>query len=258
MAPTTNYPIPFRETLPLPLRVLLVVYRWLVVVPVLVLTVAVHCTSIIILAMIGFPRFANTVVGRNWARVNAFVSMMKVEVAGAEKVDRNQSYVVVANHRSLVDIYVIYGFSDIDAKWVIKKELRAIPIFGLACEKLGHIVVDRSNTEADLKSMQAARSSLVNGKSIFFFAEGTRSKDEIISPFKKGAFRMALDLKLPVLPISIHGTREILPRDTTQLYPGKARLVFHDPISTENLDPKSTDALMEQTRSVLMKALQEE
>jgi 1-acyl-sn-glycerol-3-phosphate acyltransferase len=258
MVQPADYLVISREGSPLPIRALLFCYRWLVVIPVLVLTVLVHCSVIIILAMIGFPSFANTVVGRNWARVNAFFSGIKLEVEGQEKVDPNQSYIVVANHRSLVDIYLVYGAAGIDLKWVMKKELRAIPIFGLACEKLGHVVVDRSNTEADLKSMQAARSSLVNGKSIFFFAEGTRSRDEAMLPFKKGAFRMALDLKLPVLPASIHGTREILPRDTTQLFPGTARLVFHDPIATEQMNPNSTSALMQQTRSVLLNAMQEE
>lgn len=256
--PTTNHPNPSRVSLPLPLQLLLYIYRWTVVVPVLVLTVIVHCTSIIILAMIGLPRFANTVVARNWARFNAFVSLMKVEVQGREKVDKNQSYVIVANHRSLVDIYVLLGFSGLDGIWVMKKELRAIPILGLAAEKLGYIIVDRSNTEADLKSLQTARSGWVKGTSIIFFAEGTRSRDSEMLPFKKGAFRMALDLKLPILPMSIHGTPEILPADTTHLFPGKVRLVIHDPIATENLDPNSIDALLEQTRSVLTKALQEE
>lgn len=256
--PTTNHPNPSRDSIPLPLRLLLFIYRWTVVVPVLVLTVIVHCSTIIILTMIGLPRFANTVVARNWARVNAFVSLMKVEVLGTEKVDKNQSYVIVANHRSLVDIYVLLGFSGIDGIWVMKKELRAIPILGLAAERMGYVVVNRSNTEADLKSMQAARSGLVKGTSIIFFAEGTRSRDTSMLPFKKGAFRMALDLKLPILPVSIHGTPEILPPDTTHLYPGTARMVFHDPIATENLDPKSIGALMEQTRNILTKALQEE
>jgi len=247
-----------KNSLPLPVRLLFIAYRWVVVVPVLVLTVLTHCTAIIILAISGFAHFANTVLGRNWARVNAFVSGMKVEVEGLEKVDPSQSYVMVSNHRSLVDIYVIYGWSGIDAKWVMKKELRAIPIFGLACDKLGHVVVDRSNTKADLASMEKVRKKIVNGTSIMFFAEGTRSRNEVLLPFKKGAFRMALDLQLPILPISIHGTRNILPPHTTQLYPGKARLVFHDPIPTDNLDQTATGDLLEQTRNIISSALQEE
>ena len=208
--------------------------------------------------MIGFPSFANTAVGGNWARVNAFVSCIKLRAKGKEKIDPGQSYVVVANHRSLVDIYLVYGVSGMDLKWVMKKELRSIPIFGMACEKLGHVVVDRSNTKADLESMDRARQSLVDGKSIFFFPEGTRSKTETLQAFKKGAFRMAIDLQLPILPVSIHGTREILPTNTTQLYPGTATMVFHDPISTANMDASSTDSLMEQTRAVMLAALQED
>jgi 1-acyl-sn-glycerol-3-phosphate acyltransferase len=213
---------------------------------------------IILLTIIGMPRFANTVFARNWARVNSYVSLMKVEVAGRDKVNKNQAYVLAANHRSLVDIYVLLGFSDLDVIWVMKKELRWIPLLGFACERLGYVVVDRHNTAADLQTLHAARIGYVEGTSIIFFPEGTRSRDNTMLPFKKGAFRMALDLKLPILPISIHGTPEILPSDTTQLYPGRARMVFHDPIPTEHLDQDAIGDLMEQTRNVLTKALQEE
>jgi 1-acyl-sn-glycerol-3-phosphate acyltransferase len=212
----------------------------------------------ITLSLIGLPGLANRTFARNWARFNAFVSLMKIEVEGRKYVQANQSYVIVANHRSLLDIYVLYGFTDIDVKWVMKKELRAIPIFGLACEKLGHVVVDRSNTQADLESMANARRRIVNGTSIIFFPEGTRSRDESMLPFKKGAFRMATDLGIPILPVSIHGTAKILPPDTTQLMPGHAKLKFHEPIPTAELKPEESALLIEKTRETLIEALKQE
>jgi 1-acyl-sn-glycerol-3-phosphate acyltransferase len=247
-----------REGFPEFSDLLLFVYRWSVVVPILVVSTFLVASSCIILSLAGLPGIANKIVARNWARLNAFVSLMEVEVQGADKVIPGQSYVIAANHRSLVDIYLLYGFSGIDVKWVMKKELRAIPIFGLACEKLGHIVVDRSNTAADLQSMETARARFVKGTSIIFFPEGTRSRNSSMLPFKKGAFRMALNLNVPIMPVSIHGTDKILPSDTTQLKPGRAILRFHDPIPTEGLDENATDILIEKTRAVLVDALSQE
>ncbi len=247
-----------REDLPEFSDLLLFVYRWAVVVPVLVVSTFLTASICIILSLAGFPRIANQVFARNWARLNAFVSLMEVQVEGTEKVKPGESYVITANHRSLVDIYLLYGFSGFDVKWVMKKELRAIPVFGLACEKLGHVVVDRSNTSADLHSMEVARERFVKGTSIIFFPEGTRSRDNSMLPFKKGAFRMALNLGVPILPVSIHGTEKILPSDTTQLSPGKAILRFHDPIPTAGLDESDTGMLMDRTRAVLVEALKQE
>ena len=247
-----------REGLPEFSDLLLFVYRWSVVVPVLVVSTFLTASTCIVLSLVGLPRLANQVVARNWARLNAFVSLMEVEVEGADKVVPGESYVITANHRSLVDIYLLYGFSGLDVKWVMKKELRAIPIFGLACEKLGHVVVDRSNTAADLASMEVARTRFVKGTSIIFFPEGTRSRNNTMLPFKKGAFRMALNLGASILPVSIHGTEKILPSDTTQLVPGKAVLKFHDPIPTTGLTDSDTSLLLERTRAVLVEALKQE
>ncbi|MEX2326995.1 MAG: lysophospholipid acyltransferase family protein, partial [Pseudomonadales bacterium] len=101
--------------------------------------------------------FSSRVLGRAWARLNMAVSSMQVDVVGRDKVAPGQSYIIVANHQSLVDIYVLYGCLDMDIKWVMKKELRSVPVLGIACEMMGHIIVDRSNTEAALQSINAAR-----------------------------------------------------------------------------------------------------
>ena len=88
-----------------------------------------------------------------------------------------QSYVIVSNHQSQYDILLMYGWLGTDFRWVMKKELRRVPVLGLACEKLGHIYVDRSDSAAAVASLNAARKKLVNGTSVVFFPEGTRSRD---------------------------------------------------------------------------------
>ena len=175
---------------------------------------------------------------------------MSVNVTGRENIDPQQSYVVVANHQSLYDVFVLYGYSGIDFKWVMKQEMRSVPGLGIGCEKIGHIFVDRSNVQAALASIKAAESKIRNGTSVVFFPEGTRSRDGALLKFKKGAFRFALDLNLPILPVTIVGTKDVLPSDSIDLLPGKVRLIIDPPIPVEGLGVKDVPRLMEQVRSV--------
>jgi 1-acyl-sn-glycerol-3-phosphate acyltransferase len=176
---------------------------------------------------------------------------MRVKVIGRRNVDPLQSYVIVSNHQSQYDIFVLYGWLNIDFKWVMKQELRKVPAIGISCERLGHIYVDRSNREAALSSINAAKQRIVDGTSVLFFPEGTRSRDNRMRPFKKGAFRMALDLQLPILPITIQGTRYILPSDTLDLYPGRATMIIHPPIPIGNYSHDTLDDLIARTRAVI-------
>jgi 1-acyl-sn-glycerol-3-phosphate acyltransferase len=230
-------------------------YKWFVIIPVMVLSTMLVCILIILFSALGMPDFSSRVFGTSWARLNMLFTLMSIEVQGKEIVDPQQSYIVVANHQSLLDIYVIYGYSGIDFKWIMKKELRSIPLFGLACEMMGHIIVDRSNATAALESINLARSRIKDGISVVFFAEGTRSRNGEIEQFKKGAFRLALELGLPILPVSIHNTSKVLPSDTLDWHPGHVKLKFHEPISTTGMDMKDIFALRDQTRTVIADAL---
>ena len=122
------------------------------------------------------------------------------------------------------------GWLGIDFRWVMKQELRKVPVLGYTCEKLEHIYIDRSNARSTVKSLNAAKSKIVDGTSIFFFPEGERSRSKQLLPFKSGAFRIATALKLPILPITINGTGDLVPPGTMDLMPGKAKLIIHEPI----------------------------
>jgi 1-acyl-sn-glycerol-3-phosphate acyltransferase len=233
------------------LRKLYKIYAWLVVAPILGISTVFFGTSTVILLFFLKPRLVSTLCGKTWARVNSFVTPMRVRVIGRQNVDPLQSYVIVSNHQSQYDIFVLYGWLNIDFKWVMKQELRKVPAIGISCERLGHIYVDRSNREAALASINAAKQRIVDGTSVLFFPEGTRSRDNRMRPFKKGAFRMALDLQLPILPITIQGTRDILPSDTLDLYPGRATMIIHPPIPIDGHSHDSLDDLMARTRAVI-------
>ncbi len=208
-------------------------YKWIFVAPFLVFSTAILGSLIIVLSFLGAPDFASRMFGPVWAKINAAVSLIGVQTTGQEHIEPGQSYVIVANHQSLIDIYLLYGYLGMDIKWVMKQELRSVPILGLACELMGHVIVDRSNTESALASMERARERIKDDMSVIFFAEGTRSRSGELKPFKKGAFRMAQELNLPILPITIHNTFEILPSDTVDLRPGIARMTIGAPVSVD-------------------------
>jgi 1-acyl-sn-glycerol-3-phosphate acyltransferase len=119
----------------------------------------------------------------------------------------------------------------------------------VSCEKLGHIFIDRGDRHAAIRSINAAKKKITGGTSVLFFPEGTRSRSGRLGPFKKGAFKMALDLGLPILPVTIRGTRAILPPDTLDIFPGRAELIIHSPIETGGVGDASLDELMEEVRS---------
>ncbi len=184
-----------------------------------------------------------------WARINTWVTPVKVTVAGRENITPGQSYVVVANHLSHFDILAVYGWLGIDFRWVMKQELRKVPALGYACVMLGHVYIDRSNPDTAKRSIDSAKHQLVNGTSIFFFPEGTRSVSGEMLPFKKGAFHLAKELGLPVLPISIRGTHDILPANSMNLSPGTAELQIHAPIKVD--ESTDVEALMQQAREII-------
>lgn len=220
------------------------VYKWIFIVPFLVFSTAIFGSAIIIISFLGAPNFASRTFGPIWAKLNTAVSFIGVDTTGLEHIVLGQSYVIVANHQSLVDIYLLYGFLGLDIKWVMKQELRTVPVLGLACDMMGHIIVDRSNTAAALASMDRARERIKAGMSVVFFAEGTRSRGGELMPFKKGAFRMAQELNLPILPITIHNTFSILPSNTLDLRPGTARMTIGKPIAINDLVASTEDATL--------------
>lgn len=230
-------------------------YKWLVVVPLLITTTLILGIIAITLAFLFTPRVAGF-MGVLWSRINSFFTPMRVTVIGAENIEPGTSYVVTSNHQSMYDIYVLYGWLNVDFKWVMKKELEKIPVLGFACKVLGHIYIDRSDSKSAVETIKAAKSKIVNGTSVLFFPEGTRSKDGQLGPFKKGAFKMALDLGIPILPITIKGTRKILPKGSLDLMPGTATMIIHKPISLDGYHEENMNELMDKTKMIINSALE--
>jgi len=230
-------------------------YAWLIFLPVVALLTVVFSTLTIISAWLISPHFASRVFAVTWARIAGFLTPIRVAVEGGHHAQRNRSYVVASNHQSQYDILVIYGWLKLDLKWVMKAELRRIPAIGIGCEKAGHIFVERRNPKQAAAAINAAMERLGDGIGILFFPEGTRSVDGRLLPFKKGAFRTAIEQQVPLLPVTVIGTRDILPARTLRLFPGRARMVIHAPIETAGMTTDQVDELMQRTRDVISSAM---
>ena len=231
-------------------------YTWLVVVPSMVLATIVFGFLAVALSFLVSGRTVNRFSGVPWARFAAFLTPMLVTVTGMENLEPGQSYVIVCNHQSQYDIFVLYGWLGVDFRWVMKKELRKAPVLGVACERAGHIFIDRSNRRAAVRSLEEAKRKITGGTSVVFFPEGTRSLSGELLDFKRGAFRIAIDLGLPILPVTIRGTRTILSPNTLRLFPGRAHLVIHEPVSTDDKDDDSIRDLIDHVRDRVASALE--
>jgi 1-acyl-sn-glycerol-3-phosphate acyltransferase len=189
--------------------------------------------------------------GRWWSLMNLYGIGGRWKVLGLEKVDRNEPYVVMVNHSSHLDVWAIFCGLPLQIRWVMKQELRKVPIFGLACERMGHIYVQRGNSAQAKRSMQLAARRVANGASVVFFPEGTRSQDGTLQRFKKGGFRLAIESGVPILPVTISGTREMLPAGRNWAKPGRIWMVIGDPIPTTGKTLADMEELMEKTRAAI-------
>ena len=219
-------------------------YKWIILAPGLVLSTLFFGGLAVLLLFVVNPRITSLLCGVTWSRVIAYLTPMIVKVTGREHIDKKQSYVIVSNHQSHYDIFLLYGWLGVDFRWVMKQELRNVPALGIACERIGHIFIDRSNTDSAITSLNAAKKKIVNGTSILFFPEGTRSKDGRLRDFKKGAFKIAIDLGLPILPITINGTRKIMPSKTLNVLPGRVWMHIHKHMETKGYGEENISELM--------------
>lgn len=140
-------------------------------------------------------------IGKLWSRMNLIFSGVQIHLAGEENILEGQSYVVMSNHQSHYDVWALIGYLPLQLRWVMKKELRKIPIFGFACGRMGHIYIDRGNAEKSHEELQALRDKFASGASVVFFPEGSRSEDGILRPFKKGALSWHSRGRFPYCPL---------------------------------------------------------
>lgn len=198
------------------------------------------------------------IIGRIWARSLLWISRIRVDVKGWHHIDPGASYIYMANHQSQFDIPVLLAHLRVQFRWLAKVELFRIPIFGLAMRRAGYISIDRSDRESAIESLRAAAIIIRNGTSVLIFPEGTRSRDGSIHPFKKGGFVLAVDAGVPVVPVVIHGTWGIMPKQKLLITPGRVTLEILPPIDTTGYRRETKDQLLSEVQCVITNAFQKQ
>lgn len=234
---------------------LFVIYQWLVAYPILLIITFLTAILTTLLSPISPNSEFVYLPARIWAKIFCFLTFVRVKVSGLEKLNANQSYVFLLNHQSMFDIFAVYGWLPVIFKWMIKAELRKIPFIGKACESAGHVFINRSSPIEAKQSLKKAEAQLKNGVSLVIFPEGTRTKTGELGVFKRGAFRVATDLSLPVVPVTIRGSFERLQYNSVQIIPGTIEMIVHEPIETTNYLTDNSSELIQITRNQIQSSL---
>ncbi|MCH5214783.1 MAG: 1-acyl-sn-glycerol-3-phosphate acyltransferase [Muribaculaceae bacterium] len=201
--------------------------------PLFIVATFITAVLTIITTAIGGKRFWGYWPAHIWSRLVCFLACVRVEVRNRDLIDKNESYVFVCNHQGAFDIWAIFGYLNHNFRWLMKKSLEKIIFVGYACRRSGHIFVDHSSLQSIKTTIEDARDQLKGGMSLVIFPEGTRSADGSLGSFKRGAFMLAGEFGLPVVPLSIQGAYEIMPKDAKFPRPGKIILTIHEPIRSE-------------------------
>ncbi|MGH9559631.1 MAG: lysophospholipid acyltransferase family protein [Bryobacteraceae bacterium] len=193
---------------------------------------------------------AQIAMARFWARSCLLLGRVRVSVDGLDKIDRKASYVFAANHLSYMDTPVVLSAIPVQFRFMAKKGLFEIPFLGTHLARAGHIPVPREDPRAAVKTLsRAAEIIRAHGISVLIFPEGGRSMDGVLQPFKEGAAYIAIKAQVPLVPVSITGTREIVPMGSATVRGGAVRLRIGDPIPTEGLHIRERGALTEAARN---------
>ena len=173
-----------------------------------------------------------------WARSIASATGVSVVVEGRDLLESGKPYIFAANHQSQFDIFALQGFLGVDFRWLAKKELFKVPIWGPAMRRAGYIPIDRSHGREALKSLDEAAQKIAAGTSVIIFPEGTRSKDGKLQDFKAGAMLLAIKSGVDIVPVAIAGTHAVLPKGKLLTTPGKVNIRIGKPIEMKEFRPR--------------------
>jgi 1-acyl-sn-glycerol-3-phosphate acyltransferase len=187
-------------------------------------------------------------LARLWSRVILGVPGVKVEITMRARLDPGRPYVFMPNHASMVDIWAVFIAIPASFRFIAKKQLSRIPLFGWAMSAGRFIFIDRQNALSARRTMDEAARRIRSGQSVVIFPEGTRTRDGRLGLFKKGGFHLALDSGAAIVPVAIRGSRAVMPRGSALIRSGKVSLEVDEPIPTAGLDDADREALIAKVR----------
>ena len=232
-------------------------YQLLVALPLGLVVTVVAALIIVIGCSLGGGHFWGYYPAHLWARIVLWLLLIPVKVEGRRRLEPRQSYVFVANHQGAFDIFLVYGYLNRNFKWMMKHQLRSIPLIGWACAKARHIFVDKRGPKKIKATYDAARQTLQGGTSVAVFPEGARTFTGHMGLFKRGAFALADELQLPVVPLTINGSFDILPRQKGVTFVNwhRLRLTIHKPVYPVGQGADNVTATMDRSYDAIMSSL---
>lgn len=190
-------------------------------------------------------------IARVWSRILIWVSGLKVKVEGIEKIEPGGSYVIASNHLSLMDTPLVLAYLPLQFRFLAKRSLFRVPFIGGHLKRAGHVAIPREDARGSLKAMtEAARMIQKRGVSALVFPEGGRSMGQL-QEFKEGAAYIAIKAGVPLVPVAIQGTLEVLPMGSLTVRPGRVRMRIGDPIPTAGLTLQERSRLTAELRAVI-------
>lgn len=206
------------------------IYQFVIMIPMIVALTIVTGLITVVGSLLGGGRFWGYWPAHVWAKLCTWLTLVRVTVSGRGNIDPHTSYVFVANHQGAYDIFAVYGFLNHNFKWLMKAGLRKFPVIGVACAAAGHVFVDNSSPSAIRRTMAKAERTLQGGMSVVVFPEGSRTRTGRMRPFLKGAYQLSMEFGLPVVPVTIDGAFDVLPRGSWLPRPGRIKLTIHPPV----------------------------
>ncbi len=209
--------------------------------------------ALLIIAISPFDRKGNLVhyIGKFWSLLNLYLSGTRLKIKGKEKIEKGRTYIIMSNHQSLVDVWALIGKLPLQLRWTIKSEVKKMPVFGYALERMGHIYVGRKKRKDVALTLEVPVQKIRDGASVVIFPEGTRGRDGRLQKFHKGGAIIAIQSGAAILPITINGSRFVLPKDTLALMPGKIEVIVGDSIDPGMFDEDRKDDLMAVVKSAI-------
>ncbi len=236
------------------------IYQILIAVPLIALLTIITSLVTALGCTIGNGHFWGYYPGKWWARAVLFLLLIPVKVEGRENVSKKKSYVFVANHQGAFDIFLIYGYLGCNFKWMMKHQLRKMPFVGYACAKAHQIFVDKRSPRKIKETYDKARATLCNGTGLVVFPEGARTFTGHMGSFKRGAFMLADELQMPVVPMTIDGSFNIMPRtrDMKFVRHHSLTLKIHPVIYPQSKGPENLKYISEKSYEAVMSGLPKE
>ena len=196
-------------------------------------------------------------LARWWMAFNLWMSGVRVKVSGLERLDRSRQYVFMSNHRSAADIVAIgWALWDYQIRFVAKKELLRVPVFGWGLWALKNIIIDRSNHVQAVRSYAVAGQRIRRGISVVVFPEGTRGEGDELLPFKKGGFVLALETGTPIAPVALVGTSQVMPKNSMRVESGEVEVRIGEPIETADWKLHDRGKLTEMLKEKIAELMQ--